>query len=125
MASRRLVQPQPKHYVQRTRDDGQIEDVLVGCYTLEQRSRYFKTMIGLYMTRHPEAKFAEAQKSTFQKWRNLVLASIGDEYVPVKDHKKAKDAVELSMERVSGEALETLVNSKGEHKPHKRNGEVV
>lgn len=94
-ADHRLVQPRPEHYAQRTREDGSIEDVLVGPYTLEQRNRYFKIMISLYMTRHPDAKHMQAKRMTLVKWRNLVFATIGDEYVPVTDIKQAKNIVKV------------------------------
>lgn len=95
-ADHRLVQPRPEHYKQRTREDGTIEDVLCGPYSLEQRNRYFKTMISLYMTRHPEAKHYVAKRAAFTRWRNIVFATIGDEYVPVKPgDKRPKDAVRL------------------------------
>lgn len=94
-ADHRLVQPQAKHYVQRTRGDGEVEDVLVGPYSIEQRNRYFKTMISLYMTRHPDAPHFKAKQATFVKWRNLIFSTIRDEYVPVAKAKAGKDAVKL------------------------------
>lgn len=94
-ADHRLVQPRPEHYTQRQREDGEIEDVLVGIYSLEQRNHFFKTHISLYLTRHPDAKHYKAKKAAFQRWRNLVFATIGDEYVPVTDPKKAKDVMKV------------------------------
>lgn len=94
-ADHRLVQPRPEHYKQRVREDGETEDVLVGPYSLEQRNRYFRTMISLYMTRHPDRKHSQAKQAAFHKWRNLVFATIGDEYIPVTKAKASKDAVKL------------------------------
>lgn len=89
-ASRRLVQPRPEHYTQRTREDGEVEDVLVGPYSLAQRNKFFNVHISLYMTRHKDAKIAKARTAAFQRWRNLVFSTIGDEYVPITDVKQAK-----------------------------------
>lgn len=81
-ADHRLVQPRPEHYKKRTGPDGEENDVLCGPYSLEQRDKFFDVHISMYMTRHPNAKRAQAKQVTFSKWRNLVFATIGDEYVP-------------------------------------------
>jgi hypothetical protein len=94
-ADHRLVQPRPEHYKQRAREDGVIEDVLCGPYSLEQRNKYFRTHISLYMTRHPSANPSKARDATFQRWRNLVFATIGDEYVPMIDPKNVRDVVKV------------------------------
>lgn len=94
-ADHRLVQPRPEHYADRLREDGKLESVLVGPYSLKQRNAFFRVQVSLYMTRHQGAKPADAKRAAFTKWRNLVFATIGDEYVPVTDPKNAKDAVKL------------------------------
>ncbi len=94
-ADHRLVQPRPEHYKTRVREDGIEEQVLCGPYSLAQRNKYFSVMIGLYMTRHPRASHKQAKSAVFTRWRNLVFATIGDEYVPVTNVKEAKDAVKL------------------------------
>ena len=82
-ASRRLVQPRPEHYKQYVREDGETENILCGPYSLEQRQAWFDVQISLARTRNPEVKYSRAKASAFQKWRNIVFATIGDEYVPV------------------------------------------
>lgn len=83
-ADHRLVQPRPEHY--KKRDD---VDVLCGPYSLEQRDAFFDVQISLYLTRHPERARKDAKQAAFMKWRNLVFATIGDEYVPAKSKKDA------------------------------------
>lgn len=95
-ASKRWVQPRPEHYADRTRADGTVEKVLVGIYSLEQRDKYFEAMISLHKTRHPKATQGIANKATFQRWRNMIFATLKDEYVPVKKgQKRPPEAVEL------------------------------
>lgn len=72
-ASRRLVNPEPQDYKQR---DGR--DILVGPYSLEQRDDYFKVMMSLHSTRHPELKRSQVKQAVFQKWRMMVIAHIQD-----------------------------------------------
>ena len=91
-ADHRLVQPRPEHYVERVREDGEVEKVLVGTYTLQQRNKYCKVMTSLYMTRHPDSTWDNARRKVFGQWRNLVFATIGDEYVPATTN---KDIVKL------------------------------
>jgi hypothetical protein len=92
-ADHRLVQPRPEHYIEITREDGKTEQRLVGPYTLQQRDDYFKTMISLHQTRHPKIPHKIARQAVNHKWRMLVFATIGDEFVPVKNPKKSKDAI--------------------------------
>lgn len=94
-ADHRLVQPRPEHYTERIREDDEKEMVLVGPYNLKQRDAYFRAMSSLYLTRHQDAKPDKVRRAIFQKWRNLVFSTIGDEYVPVKDPKTAKNAVKI------------------------------
>lgn len=77
-ADHHLIQPRPKDYIERAREDGTLEKVLVGPYSLEQRNKFMKIMISLYMTRHPNQKYARAKQASFHKWRNLVFATLND-----------------------------------------------
>lgn len=75
-ADHREVQPSAKHYIPRVRPDGKTDNVLVGPYTLDQRDRFFDLQIDLIKTRNPEVTEAQARTLAFQKWRNLVFATL-------------------------------------------------
>lgn len=101
-ASRRLVQPRPEHYKDRLNQDGKTESLLCGPYSLEQRDAWFELQISLHQTRHPNGPRSQARRAAMMKWRMLVFATIGDEYVPVKDIKDVKrnpDSVVLLKDR--------------------------
>lgn len=75
-ADHRLVQPKPEHYV--TNEKG--EPILVGIYTNAQRNRYMQIQTSLYMTRHPNATQQKARRASFQKWRNMVFATLDEQH---------------------------------------------
>ena len=77
-ASRRLVNPEAQDYKERVNADGKTERVLCGPYSLEQRDAYFKVMMDLHSTRHPELKHGKVKQAVFQKWRMMVIAHIQD-----------------------------------------------
>lgn len=89
-ADHRLVQPREEHYKEL---DG--VKYLLGPYSIDQRAAYFESQMSLYLTRHPQRKRSEAKRSAFNKWRTLVFATIGDEYVPITDIKHAQNTVKV------------------------------
>lgn len=90
-ADHRLVQPRPEHYRMR----GSVK-YLCGPYSLEQHDRYFEAMISLHMVRHPDSKQSDARRTVNAKWRNLIFATIGDEFIAANS-RKAPNVVEIAI----------------------------
>lgn len=91
-ADHRLVQPKPEDYIERKREDGEIDKLLMGPYTLRQRNQYYKAHISLYMTRHPDSTQKQATRAVFNKWRTMVLATL--EYQHKIAHTASNDLLE-------------------------------
>lgn len=94
-ADHRLVQPRPEHYKKAKDSDGQETEVLCGPYSVEQRQRYIDLQKELSKVRNPDIDGKRLKRNASQKWRNLVFSTIGDEFVPVTNPKKAKDKIKI------------------------------
>lgn len=50
--------------------------VLLGPYTIEQRSRFFRNQMELYLVRHPNKTREQAARMAMVKWRCLVASTV-------------------------------------------------